>query len=91
MTKEALAPIYLDETPIPMDGTAPTVSQIIAQSGLADGTVRVHRLRFLGDSEGRRLHGDETVDRTIHPSNPVLLKTVQTAATGRSRGDLVRP
>lgn len=76
LSSPTLAPIYLDNEPVPLaDEPRPNVAQILAARGRQPEGLEVVRLRFMADAEGRPLRPDDTIDRTLQTSNPVYLRT----------------
>ncbi|MHB8633735.1 MAG: hypothetical protein ACYDBQ_07205 [Thermoplasmatota archaeon] len=76
MGRVRLASIFLNNECIATAEPQPAVSSLLAARGM-DTDVVVLRLRFMADPAGKALKPGDTIDRTLHTSNAVFLRTVR--------------
>ena len=76
METRKLAPIYLDNQPVGLQGDPkPQVSKIITASGKRPESVEVRRLMSQADTQGKTMKPDEVIDRTASSTTPIYLKS----------------
>lgn len=77
MNTRTLAPIYLDNEPVGLQGDPkPMISKILAASGKKAETFEVRRLLNQSDLEGKPCRPEDIIDRTAQATTPIYLKSV---------------
>lgn len=72
MTTPNLAPLFLDDQPVPLTDAKPQLHAILDAAGKPEAT-QVQWLSSPSATKGRMLRAEEVVDRTAQPTKPIYL------------------